>query len=104
MADSSSSQSGPVTQILTAVIAVTLCIFVAKIYLRAPEYRHIEACYLPHKVAHLFWVDIWGMVVPDDNASYLKHSRDLSDFFTICTERVAGWEWLRSIGPSVQDQ
>lgn len=104
MADSSSSQSGPVRQILSLVIAVTFILFIVKIYLRDPEYRHIEACYLPHKVAHLFWVDIWGMVVPDDNASYLKHSRDLSVFFTECTERVAGWEWLRSIGIPAQDQ
>jgi hypothetical protein len=104
MADSSSSQSGPVRQLLAAVVAVTLCLYVAKIYLRAPEYRHVEACYLPYIVAHKFWVDAWGLVVPDDNASYLKHSRDLSDLFNTCTHEVAGWEWLRNIGTPAQDQ
>ncbi|KZN20594.1 MULTISPECIES: hypothetical protein [Pseudomonas] len=104
MAEGSSSQSGPFRQLLSAVIAVTLCIYVAKIYLRAPEYRHIEACYLPYIVAHKVWVDAWGMVVPDDNASYLKHSRDLSNFFDSCSEYLAGKEWLRSIGSPAQDQ
>ena len=104
MADSSSSQSGPFRQLLSAVVAVTLCIFIAKIYLRAPEYRPVEVCYLPYVVAHKVWVDAWGMVVPDDNASYLKHSRDLSNFFNSCTEQVAGWDWLRSIATPANNQ
>lgn len=104
MAESSSKPSGPVRQILTAFLLVMLTLYAGKVYIRAPEYRHIEACYLPHKVAHFFWVDAWGAIVPDDNASYLKHSRDLSQFFTACTERVSGWTWLRRIGTSSQDQ
>lgn len=104
MAESSSGASGPLRQILTLFIIVMLVLFVAKVYLRDPDFRHVEVCYLPHKAAHLLWVDAWGFIVPYDNASYLKHSRDLSEFFTSCTQRVSGWTWLRTIGSSKQPQ
>ncbi|AGL46417.1 hypothetical protein JOY19_32965 (plasmid) [Pseudomonas aeruginosa] len=94
--------SSPVRQILTLILSVTLVLYIGKIYLRTPEYRHIEVCYLPHKAAHLFWVDVWGALVPDDTASYLKHSRDLEEFFNSCVQRTAHWTWLRSFGPSNQ--
>ena len=99
-----SKPTGALRQIIWWIIATTLCLYLAKVLLRAPEYRHYEVCYLPHKVAHLFWVDAWGYVVPDHNATYLKHSRDLSEFFTSCTQRVGGWTWLRSIGTSSPQQ
>ncbi len=53
--------SSPVRQILTLILSVTLVLYIGKIYLRTPEYRHIEVCYLPHKAAHLFWVDVWAL-------------------------------------------
>jgi hypothetical protein len=101
MADGSgSSQRGPVATSLTLIFLTLLIIYVGKICLRAPEYRYVEVCYLPHKVAHWFWVDAWGSFVPDDNASYIKHSRDLTTFFISCTQQTAGWDWLRTIGPN----
>lgn len=94
----SSSQRGPIAHSILVVVLVVLVLFVAKIYLRAPEYRHVEVCYLPHKVFHFVWVDAWGMFVPDDSASYLSHSRDVSNFFFSCSQEASDWDWLRSVG------
>jgi hypothetical protein len=94
--------SSPVRQILTLIILATLILWVGKIFLRTPEYRHVEVCYLPHKVGHLIWVDVWGALVPDDTASYLKHSRDLEAFFNSCIQRTSHWGFLRYFGPSNQ--
>lgn len=98
MAESAPSQSGPVKQFLKLIVFVLLCLYVAKVYLRDPEYRHVEVCYMPYKIAHLVWVDAWGAVVTDDTASLMKHSRDLSRFFRSCSEEVSTWTLLRTLG------
>lgn len=99
MAESSSqSPSGPFKQVVHLVMAVLVILYLAKVYLRDPEYRHIEVCYMPYKVAHLFWVGAWGAVVTDDTASLLKHSRDLTRFYNACSEEVGTWTWLRTLG------
>ena len=91
MAEStSSSSSGPFSMIIKLIVLVLLCLYVAKVYLRDPAYRHVEVCYMPYKVAHLFWVDAWGAVVTDDTVSLIKHSRDLSHFFQSCRGREGG--------------
>lgn len=100
MAEGGSTQRGPLAHSLLVICLVLLVIYVGKIFLRAPEYRYVEVCYLPHKVAHLFWVEAWGVFVPDDSASYIKHSRDLTTFFISCTQQTASWELLRTIGPN----
>ena len=98
MANSAPAHSGPVRQIINLIILVLLVIYIAKVYLRDPEYRHVEVCYMPYKVAHLFWVDAWGAVVTDDTASLLKHSRDLTSFFQSCNDEVSTWPLLRTLG------
>lgn len=98
MAESSGSQRGPLAHSLFVIALVVLVLFVVKVYLRAPEYRYVEVCYLPHKVFHFAWVDAWGLFVPDDSASYLSHTRDVSKFFFSCTQQAIGWDWLRTIG------
>ncbi|MPQ69422.1 hypothetical protein [Pseudomonas sp. MWU12-2323] len=98
MADSSPAHRGPFRQIINLAILVLVVIYIAKIYLRDPEYRHVEVCYMPYKVAHLFWVDAWGAVVTDDTASLLKHSRDLTRFFQYCNDEVSSWTPLRMYG------
>lgn len=101
MAESSSqgSSSGPIVKSLQIVALVFLVLFVSKVYLRAPEYRYIEVCYFPHKIFQLAWIDAWGLFVPDDSASYLSHANDVNEFFISCTQRAAGWDWLRTYGP-----
>jgi len=96
MAESSSSQSGPFGQIIKLITIVLLVLYAAKVYLRDPNYRHVEVCYMPYKIAHLAWVDVWGAVVTDDTASLLKHSRDLASFFKSCTEEAGTWTLLRN--------
>jgi hypothetical protein len=98
MADSAPSQKGPFQQVVHLILVVLVILYLAKIYLRDPEYRHVEVCYMPYKVAHLFWVDAWGAVVTDDTASLLKHSHDLTRFFKSCTEEVSTWTLLRTLG------
>lgn len=100
MAESSSngSSSGPVGKSLKIVLIVMIVIYASKVYLRTPEYRYIEVCYLPHKVFQLAWIDVWGLFIPDDSTSYLSHVNDVSGFFRSCTQETAGWEWLRTIG------
>lgn len=88
---------GPVVGTIYLVIIVMLILYLSKIYIRDPDHRYIEVCYLPHKVAHVFWVDFWGLIVPSDNASLIKHSRDLEAFFYSCTKTAKGWQLLRSI-------
>uniref|UniRef100_UPI0030EE2CA2 hypothetical protein n=1 Tax=uncultured Cobetia sp. TaxID=410706 RepID=UPI0030EE2CA2 len=100
MAESSQSSSGAFRQIIALICIVLLILYVSKIYLRDPAYRHIEVCYLPYKIAHLVWVDVWGAVVAADTATHLKHSRDVSQFFSTCTTTVGKQQWLRSIGPN----
>lgn len=104
MPESKGQAKGPFKQIVTLIIAVLLVLYVAKIYLREPEYRHVEVCYLPYKVAHLFWVDAWGVVVTSDTGSLLKHSRDLNGFFKSCTNFVGKQSWLLNIGGSPQSK
>lgn len=98
MADSAPSQKGPFQQVVHLILVVLVILYLAKIYLRDPEYRHVEVCYMPYKVAHLFWVDAWGAVVTDDTASLLKHSHDLTRFFKSCTEEASTWTLLRTLG------
>jgi hypothetical protein len=98
MADSAPAPSGPFKQILQLIIMVLVILYLGKVYVRDPEYRHVEVCYLPYKVAHLMWVDAWGAVVTDDTASLLKHSRDLANYFHVCTAEVGSWTWLRTFG------
>lgn len=99
MAESTrSSSSGPFSQIIKLIVLVLVLLYIVKIYLRDPAYRHVEVCYMPYKVAHLFWVDAWGAVVTDDTASLMKHSRDLSHFFQSCTDEVGTWPLLRTLG------
>lgn len=98
MAESSSSSTGPFRQIVWLIVIVLLVLYLAKIYLRDPEYRHVEVCYLPYKVAHLFWVDVWGAVVAEDTSAILKHSRDVNGFFSSCTNTVGKQQWLRTLG------
>jgi hypothetical protein len=98
MADSTPSRSGPFRQVINLIVLVLVSLYIIKVYLRDPEYRHVEVCYMPYKVAHLFWVDAWGAVVTDDTASLMKHSRDLSHFFHSCTEEVSTWTLLRTLG------
>lgn len=95
---SGSSPRGPVGQVVQLVAIVLVILYAAKIYLRDPQYRHIEICYMPYKVAHVVWVDAWGMLVTDDTASLLKHSRDLASFFKSCTESASSWPLLRTLG------
>ncbi|MCF5374476.1 hypothetical protein [Pseudomonas syringae] len=97
MAESASGPSGPFRQIVHLILVVLIILYLAKIYLRDPEYRHVEVCYMPYKVAHLAWVDAWGAVVTDDTASLLKHSRDLGHFFNVCSEEVSTWTLLRTL-------
>ena len=96
MADSAPAPSGPFKQILQLIMLVLVILYLGKIYVRDPEYRHVEVCYLPYKVAHMVWVDGWGAVVTDDTASLLKHSRDLARYFHVCTGEVGTWTWLRT--------
>lgn len=98
MPDSAPSQSGPFKQIIHLALAVMVVLYLAKIYIRDPEYRAVDVCFMPYKIAHLFWVDAWGAVVTDDTASLLKHSRDLTSFFHSCTEEVGTWTLLRTLG------
>ena len=98
MPDSAPAQRGPFRQIVHLVLIVLLILYAAKVYLRDPNYRHVEVCYMPYKVAHLAWGDVWGAVVTDDTASLLKHSRDLTHFFKLCTDEVSTWTLLRSPG------
>ncbi|KQW19818.1 MULTISPECIES: hypothetical protein [Pseudomonas] len=100
MAESAPSRSGPFRQILNLIVIGLLCLYIGKVYVRDPDYRHVEVCYMPYKVAHLFWVDAWGAVVTDDTASLMKHSRDLSRFFQSCTDEVSTWTLLRTLGNS----
>lgn len=98
MPDSAPSQSGPLKQIIHLFLVVLVILYLAKIYLRDPNYRPVEVCYMPYKIAHLLWVDAWGAVVTDDTASLLKHSRDLTRFFQSCTEEAGTWTLLRTLG------
>jgi len=98
MAESAPSHSGPLRQWIKLIVFVLACLYIAKVYLRDPEYRHVEVCYMPYKIAHLFWVDAWGAVVTDDTASLMKHSRDLTRFFHGCSEEVSTWTLLRTLG------
>lgn len=98
MSESAPSQSGPLKQIIHLILAVMIVLYLVKIYQRDPDYRAVEVCYLPYKVAHLFWVDAWGAVVTDDTASFLKHSRDLTSIFKSCTEEASTWKLLRTLG------
>tara|TARA_R110002124_G_scaffold128157_23_gene288805 strand:+ start:34379 stop:34693 length:315 start_codon:yes stop_codon:yes gene_type:complete len=104
MADSTSSPAGPVRQIFLLIITVLLILYLGKIYLRDPEYRNVEVCYLPYKIAHLFWVDVWGAVVTEDTSATLKHSRDVNQFFSSCTKTVGKQEWLRTFGTNQQPE
>jgi hypothetical protein len=98
MAESAPSAKGPFRQILTLIGLVLTVLYLGKIYLRDPDYRHVEVCYLPYKIAHLVWVDAWGAIVTDDAATHLKHSRDLADMFHACTTHVSQQTWLRTLG------
>ncbi|NVL49805.1 hypothetical protein F2S72_08640 [Pseudomonas syringae pv. actinidiae] len=60
MPDSAPSQSGPLKQIIHLFLVVLVILYLAKIYLRDPNYRPVEVCYMPYKIAHLLWVDAWG--------------------------------------------
>jgi hypothetical protein len=95
---SSSSPKGPFGQVVTAISLILVVLFLAKVYLRDPEYRHVEVCYLPYKISHIFWVDVWGAIVTDDTATQLKHSRDITSFFISCTDHVGQFTWLRTMG------
>lgn len=98
MAEGSSSSRGAFGQVLTLISIVLLLLYLGKIYLRDPNYRHIEVCYLPYKIGHLVWVDAWGFVVTDDAKTHLKHSRDLAQMFHSCTNIVSQQTWLRTLG------
>lgn len=93
MAENSSQNPGKST--LFWIILIVIALYLFKVALREPQYRHVEVCFLPHKIGHFFWVDAWGMVVPDDNRSLLKHSRDLEAFFFNCTNTTKHWSFLR---------
>ena len=80
MSESAPSQSGPLKQIIHLILAVMIVLYLVKIYQRDPDYRAVEVCYLPYKVAHLFWVDAWGAV------------------FKSCTEEASTWKLLRTLG------
>jgi hypothetical protein len=92
MAEGRSDSPGHSTLFWIALIVLGLYCF--KVYLREPPLRHVEVCYLPHKIATFFWVDVWGTVVPNDNATLLKHSIDLKNFFFTCTATTKQWTWL----------
>lgn len=96
MAESQSNDNGPIFRSIKILAIVLLILYAGKVYLRTPEYRHVEVCYLPHKIMQIAWVDVWGAFVPSDSASYLSHSRDARKFFFTCTKHTAGWDWLRS--------
>jgi hypothetical protein len=98
MADSAPRSSGPFRQILSLCFIGLMAVYITKIYLRDPNYRHVEVCYMPYKLAHRVWVDAWGGVFTDDTATLLKHSEDLSQFFESCTERLRDWSPLRDLG------
>lgn len=97
MPESAPSPSGPFKQIVHLILVVLVILYLAKIYLRDPNYRAVEVCYMPYKIAHLVWVDAWGAVVTDDTASLLKHSRDLTGFFQSCTQEASTWTLLRTL-------
>lgn len=98
MAESQSGDKGPISRSIKIFSVLLLILYLGKVYLRAPEYRHIEVCYLPHKIMHFVWVDVWGAFAPSDSTSYLSHARDTRRFFFTCTTHTAGWNWLRSFG------
>ena len=102
MPESRGHSTGPFRQIITLLFIGILALYVTKIYLREPEYRHVEVCYLPYKLGHLVWVDTWGLFINNDTASYLKHSRDLNGFFKSCTNFVGKQSWLLKISSSPQ--
>ncbi|WP_213664214.1 hypothetical protein [Stutzerimonas stutzeri] len=77
------------------ILLVIVALYIFKIYLREPPLRYIEVCYLPHKVAAFFWVDVWGTVVPNDNVTLIKHSMDLKQFFFNCTATTKNWDFLQ---------
>jgi hypothetical protein len=93
MAEGRTENPGKSTLFWVVLIVISLYLF--KIYLREPHLRYVEVCYLPHKVANFFWVDVWGAVVPNDNATLLKHSMDLKKFFFTCTSTTKHWSVLR---------
>jgi hypothetical protein len=98
MADSAPRHSGPFRQIVSLLFICLMAIYITKVYLRDPDYRHVEVCYMPYKLAHILWVDAWGGVFTDDTATLLKHSEDLSRFFESCTEELSNWSPLRTLG------
>lgn len=93
MAESRSDR--PLMGTLKWILLVVLALYIFKIYLREPQLRYIEVCYLPHKVAGFFWVDVWGTVVPNDNVTLIKHSMDLKQFFFNCTSTTKNWDFLQ---------
>jgi hypothetical protein len=88
------SPKGAFRTIVYTLVLILAVLYAGKVYIREPEYRHIEACYLPFKVGHLFWVDAWGAVVTNDTGTHLKHSRDMKSFFASCTSFMGKQSWL----------
>lgn len=96
MAENTGKPAGSFTQIMRVCVGILLILYIAKIYLRDPDYRHIEVCYLPYKISHVVWVGAWGTLFTNDIATYQKHSSDLSDMYNSCVNSVGKWTWLRS--------
>lgn len=98
----SEGKSSGGSRFFSLVLIALLLLYAVKVYLRDPDYRHVEVCYLPYKIGHLVWVDLWGFVVTDDTATHLKHSRDVTSFFRGCVDTVGQQTWLRKIGTDQQ--
>lgn len=84
MNEHSPGRTGPVKQILLLIMAVTICLYVGKIFLRSPEHRAEEACYLPYLLVEFVIVQAWGAVISNDPVTYLKHARYAADFHASC--------------------
>ena len=67
MPESAPSHSGPFKQIVHLILAVLVVLYLAKIYLRDPEYRAVEVCYCPTKShTSLGWTygERWSPMTP----------------------------------------
>ena len=97
MSEGSSSQTGPVKQTLLLLMAIMICIYVAKVFLRSPEHRAQEVCYLPYLIVEFAIVDVWGAVVANDPVSYLKHARYAANFHSNCMALTSKWGFLQHL-------
>jgi len=77
-------------------LIVLTIVWLTKVYLREPEKRPQEVCYLPYKAYNFVYVDVfYGTFLIDEQIAMIKASKKTNRFYFNCLSTTKGWGWLK---------